>query len=96
MVQVVLKVAGRKRAEVSSPPPGWALDEERRLRREHLFPSGQTLSLYVSYVLTLAVRARVGVALACSGRRLCVTLVDPSKPHGEVSRKLFNFAVRLG
>ena len=95
MVHFVLKPSRRKR-DASSPPPGWELDQDRRLRRELQFPSGQTLSLYVSFVLSLAVKCRVAVALACSGRRLCVTLVDPSKPHGEVSRKLFNFAARLG
>lgn len=96
MVQVVLRTSKRNRGDVVSPPPGWELDGDQLLQREVVFPSGQMLSLYVSYVLALAVKARVGVTLACSGRQLSVTLVEPSKPDGEVSRKLFNFAARLG
>lgn len=93
MVQVVLKPSGRKQG---GAPPGWEVDKSWKLKRELQFRSALSLSLYVSFVLALAVKARVGVDLACSGRRLHVTLMDPSNPHGEVSRRLFNLAVRLG
>lgn len=76
-------------------PEGWEV-KDRLLERKLWFGSTLSLSLYVSFVLALAVKARVGVTLACSGRRLQVTLMDPSNPHGEVSRRLFNLAARLG
>lgn len=93
MVQVVLKPSQGRQGGV---PPGWELDEGRNLKRELRFRTALSLSLYVMFVLAHAVKARAGVTLACSGRRLHVTLMDPSKPHGEVSRRLFNLAARLG
>ncbi|HWN42588.1 MAG TPA: hypothetical protein VNW71_10220 [Thermoanaerobaculia bacterium] len=80
----------------ATPPPGWQLSDERLLTRKLWFPSSQVQSLYVVYLLALAARMRVGVTLASSGCCLSVMLMEPSKPRPEASRKLFNFAVRLG
>ena len=79
-----------------TPPPGWQLSDERMLTRRLWFPNSQVQSLYVVYLLALAARMRVGVTLASSGCRLSVMLMEPSKPRVEASRKLFNFAARLG
>jgi hypothetical protein len=79
-----------------TPPPGWQLSDERMLTRKLWFPSSQVQSLYVVYLLALAARMRVGVTLAASGCCLSVMLMEPSKPRSEASRKLFNFAARLG
>ena len=80
----------------SPPPPGWQLSDERMLPRKLWFPSSQVQSLYVVYLLALAARMRVGVTLAASGCCLSVMLMEPSKPRAEATRKLFNFAARLG
>lgn len=77
-------------------PPGWQLSDERMLMRKLWFPSSQVKSLYVTYLLALAARMGVGVTLASSGCCLSVMLMEPSKPRAEASRKLFNFAARLG
>lgn len=77
-------------------PPGWQLSDERMLTRKLWFPSAQVQSLYVVYLLALAARMRVGVTLAVSGACLSVMLMEPSKPPSEATRKLFNFAARLG
>ena len=79
-----------------APPAGWQLSDERMLTRKLWFPNAQVPSLYVVYLLALAARMRVGVTLACSGCCLSVMLIEPSKPRSEASRKLFNFAARLG
>ena len=78
------------------PPPGWQLSDGRMLARKLWFPSSQVQSLYVVYLLALAARMRVGVTLAASGCCLSVMLMEPSKPRVEATRKLFNFAARLG
>ena len=79
-----------------APPPGWQLSDERMLTRKLWFPNAQVLSLYVVYLLALAARMRVGVSLAISGCWLSVMLMEPSKPRAGATRKLFNFAARLG
>lgn len=79
-----------------TPPPGWQLSEERMLTRKLWFPNAQVLSLYVMHLLVLAARMRVGVTLAISGRCMSVMVMEPSKPRSEATRKLFNFAARLG
>lgn len=78
------------------PPPGWQLTDERMLMRKLRFPNAQVLSLYVMHLLVLAARMRVGVTLAASGRSLSVMVMEPSKPRSWATRKLFNFAARLG
>lgn len=87
---------GGGEAKGSTPPAGWRLSDERMLTRKLRFPNSQVQSLYVAYLLALAARMRVGVTLASSGCCLSVMLMEPSKPRVEASRKLFNFAARLG
>jgi len=90
----------KKGAERASPapPPGWRLGDRRtpRLTREIQFQSGQMLVLYAVYVLVLAARRRVAVTLTRSGRSLSVTLMEPPEPRVGASRRLFNFAARIG
>lgn len=85
-----------QKAKSPMPPPGWQLSDERMLTRKLWFPNAHVLSLYVVYLLALAARMRVGVTLATSGCCLSVMLMEPSKPRSEATRKLFNFAARLG
>ena len=84
------------RKTLPAPPPGWQLSDERMLTRKLWFPSTQVLSLYVVYLLALAARMRVAVTLASAGCCLSVMLMEPPKSRVETTRKLFNFAARLG
>jgi hypothetical protein len=89
----------KKGAERASPPPppGWRLDARHasRLTREIQFQSGHVLLLYAVYVLVLAARRKVAVTLTRSGRCLSVSL-EPQEPRVGASRRLFNFAARIG
>jgi hypothetical protein len=98
--KVVPNEPGRRDGERASPPPppGWRLDGRRapRLTREIQFQSGHVLLLYAVYVLVLAARRKVAVTLTRSGRSLSVSLVEPQEPRVGASRRLFNFAARIG